>query len=136
LAYKPEHVVDLETGAILAAIVHPADVIDPASMEASLTQAEAILQTALGSAPAAAQPTDPAATEADDTPPGRGQPRRKVVADKGYHKAILLRRLKTQHYRTYIPEDCQAGRRRWADKEGTPTVVAFHQNRARGTRPP
>jgi transposase len=44
LAYKPEHVVDLETGAILAAAVHPADVADPASVEASLTEAEANLR--------------------------------------------------------------------------------------------
>ena len=34
LAYKPEHVVDLETGAILAAEVHGADVADPASVDA------------------------------------------------------------------------------------------------------
>jgi transposase len=57
------------------------------------------------------------------------------VADKGYHKATLLRRLKAQRYRTYIPERRQAGRRRWTDKGGTPTAVAFHQNRARGMRP-
>ena len=43
--------------------------------------------------------------------------------------------MKTQRYRTYIPERRQAGRRRWTDKGGTPTAVAFHQNRARGLRP-
>ena len=134
LAYKPEHVVDLETGAIVAAVVHPADVADPASVEASLTQAESNLKTARGNAPAA-QPTDPTATDDDAPPPSSSRPRRKVVADKGYHKATLLRRLKTQRYRTYIPERRQAGRRRWTDKGGTPTAVAFHQNRARGTRP-
>ncbi|MFI5339931.1 MAG: transposase [Candidatus Methylomirabilales bacterium] len=127
LAYKPEHVVDLETGAILAAVVHGADVADPASVEASLTQAEANLQTVRGGAPEAAPQDNP-------SPHGR-RPRRKVVADKGYHKATLLRRLKTQQYRTYIPERRQAGRRRWTDKGGTPTAVAFHQNRARGMRP-
>jgi transposase len=137
LAYQPEHGVDLETGAIVAAVVHPADVADPASVEASLTEAEANLQAARGGAAAAAQPEDspPKDKEADDPPPGNSQPRRKVVADKGYHKGALLRRLKTQRYRTYIPERRQAGRRRWADKGGTPTAVAFHQNRARGTRP-
>lgn len=129
LAYKPEHVVDLETGAIVAAVVHPADVADPASVDASLAQAEADLQTARGGDSAPAQPEDPAPKD-DDT-----RPRRKVVADKGYHKATLLRRLKAQRYRTYIPERRQAGRRRWTDKGGTPTAVAFHQNRARGTRP-
>ena len=138
LAYKPEHVVDLETGAIVAAVVHPADVADPASVETSLSQAEANLQAAR-SGDSAAQPEDPAPkdTDKDDDgmPPGGSQPRGKVVADKGYHKATLLRRLKTQRYRTYIPERRQAGRRRWTDKGGTPTAVAFHQNRARGMRP-
>jgi transposase len=137
LAYKPEHVVDLETGAIVAAVMHGADVADPASVEASLTEAEANLQTARDGAPEAAQPKDsaPKDTDEDDPPPCSSRPRGKVVADKGYHKATLLRRLKTQRYRTYIPERRQAGRRRWTDKGGTPTAVAFHQNRARGLRP-
>jgi hypothetical protein len=134
LAYKPEHVVDLETGAIVAAVVHGADVADPASVEASLTQAEANLEATRRGDPEAAA-TDPAPKDEDDPPPGGHQPRRKVVADKGYHAAILLGRLKAQRYRTYIPERRQAGRRRWTDKGGTPTAVAFHQNRARGTRP-
>jgi len=134
LAYKPEHVVDLETGAIVAAVVHGADAADPASLEASLTQAESNLQTVRSGDPEAAQPEAPTPQD-DDTPPSGSRPRRKVVADKGYHKATLLRRLKTQRYRTYIPERRQAGRRRWTDKGGTPTAVAFHQNRARGTRP-
>lgn len=95
LAYKPEHVVDLETGAIVAAVVHGADVADPASVEASLTQAEANLQTARGGDSEAAPAADPAPTPPEDDPPSHGsRPRRKVVADKGYHKATLLRGLK------------------------------------------
>jgi transposase len=46
LAYQPEHVMDRETGAIVSAVVHPADVADPASVEASLTHAESNPQTA------------------------------------------------------------------------------------------
>ncbi len=135
LAYKPEHVVDLETGALVAAVVHPADVADPASVETSLTEAEANLQAARGGDAGGTPPGEPAPADEDDLPPGGSRPRRKVVADKGYHKATLLRRLKAQRYRTYIPERRQAGRRRWTDKGGTPTAVAFHQNRARGSRP-
>ncbi|HQI75019.1 MAG TPA: hypothetical protein PK384_00765 [Candidatus Latescibacteria bacterium] len=102
LACNPEHVVDLETGAILAAAVRPADVADPASVETSLTEAEANLQTAQGNA---------TATPGDAGPPQRGSRlRRKVVAGKGYHKGILLQRLKVQRYRTCIPERRQAGR--------------------------
>jgi transposase len=131
LAYKPEHVVDLETGAIVAAVVHGADVADPASLDRSLDRAEANLSKV--AQPEGSAPTED--TDEDDPPPGGSPPRRNVVADKGYHKATLLRRLKTQRYRTYIPERRQAGRRRWTDKGGTPTAVAFHQNRARGRRP-
>jgi transposase len=134
LAYKPEHVVDLETGALVAAVLHPADVADPASVETSLTEAEANLQTAQGG-DTAAKPEDPAPAEEENPPARNARPRRKVVADKGYHKGTLLWRLKSQRYRTYIPERRQAGRRRWTDKGGTPTAVAFHQNRARGARP-
>jgi hypothetical protein len=94
LADKPEHVVDLETGASVAAVVHGADVADPASLEASLTQAESNLQTVRNGGPEAAQPEAPTPRE-DDTPPRGSQPRGKAVADKGYHKAALLRRLKT-----------------------------------------
>ena len=53
------------------------------------------------------------------------------MADKGYHKATLLRELKEQGYRTYLPERRQAGRRRWTDKGGKPTAAAFYENRAR-----
>ena len=46
LGYKPEHVTDLETGAILAAPVYHADVGDAASMESSLDAArENVLAT-------------------------------------------------------------------------------------------
>ncbi|HEX7550202.1 MAG TPA: hypothetical protein VF579_06470, partial [Candidatus Methylomirabilis sp.] len=100
----------------------------------SLGWAEATLQTARGGDPEAA-PLEAAAPQEDDTPPRGRRPRRKVVADKGDHKATLLRRLKDQRYRTYIPERRQAGRRRWTDKGGATTAVAFHQNCARGTRP-
>ena len=135
LACTPERVVDLETCAIVAAAVHGADVADPASVEASLAEAEANPQTARGNASEATPAAEPAPMEDDEPPPGGPRPRRKVVADKGYDKAALLRQFKTQRYRTYIPERRQAGRRRWTDKGGAATAVAFHQNRARGLRP-
>src|SRR5204863_270088 len=65
LAYKPEHAVDLDTGAIVAAEVHPADRGDTATLPGTLEAAEANL-AAVGAAPT---PEDPA----------------ELVADKGYH---------------------------------------------------
>jgi hypothetical protein len=88
LAYKPEHVVDLETGAIVAAVVHGADVADPASLDLSLERAEANLSKV--AQPEGSAPKDD--TDEDDPPPGSSPPRRNVVADKGYHTATLLRR--------------------------------------------
>ena len=43
LAYKPEHAVDLDTGAIVAAEVHPADRGDTATLPETLEAAEANL---------------------------------------------------------------------------------------------
>ena len=54
-----------------------------------------------------------------------------VVADKGYNKAEVLRQLKESGYRTYIPEKRQKGTRKWTDKGGRETAVAFYENRAR-----
>jgi transposase len=133
LAYKPEHVVDLETGAIVAAEVHSADVGDTASLPASLESARAnVLATAerakkeLG--------TD------DDEPPASGGTKSEttkkveVVSDKGYHKAELLRQLEENGFRPYIPERRQKARRRWRDKGGRATARAFYANRARVKR--
>src|SRR5689334_16423265 len=64
LAYKPEHAVDLDTGAIVAAEVHPADRGDTATLPGTLAAAEANL-AAVDAAPT---PEDPA----------------ELIADKGY----------------------------------------------------
>ena len=138
LAYKSEHVVDLETGALVGVTVHSADQADTATIEESIKVAEENLQ--------AVHDASDAESEADDRdnidgPSGGGASggdatgeRRSVVADKGYNKAVLLRRLKESGYRSYIPERRQKCRRRWTDKGGQPTAAAFHQNRARVQR--
>jgi len=124
LAYKPEHVVDLETGAITGVVVHPADRGDTETLTESLAAAQENLRGLVSD-----DDEDPpeggatADTDADDPTA--------VVADKGYHKATLLRELTEQGYRPYIPERHYTGRRRWTDKGGKATAAAFYQNRAR-----
>jgi transposase len=136
LAYKPEHVVDLETGAIVAAVVHPADCSDAESIEISMGKAEENLQKTQ------TEKADRKGKEDRDEDPGSGPSRRaprrvrrrllrKLIADKGYNKAALLKRLKDKGYRTYIPERKQAGYRCWTDKGGQQTAAAFYENRAR-----
>jgi transposase len=126
-------VVDLETGAVVGVSVHPADRSDPATMEETLAGAEENLQRV--------RSLDGAKDGDDDNGlpggfPTQGVPEgmRAVVADKGYNKAVLLRRLKEKGYSSFIPERRQAGKRQWTDKGGRKTAVAFYENRARVKR--
>jgi transposase len=109
LAYKPEHAVDLDTGAILAAPVHPGDAGDTQTLEATLEVAGSNLAT-LDLAPA---PEDPA----------------EVVADKGYHARGVLKRLADGAWQTRIAEPARRSVLRWhGDAEARRAVYA---NRAR-----
>ena len=92
LAYKAEHVIDVESEVILAPQIYPGDARDVATLESSVRQAEAYVD----------QAAVPVVIE-------------EVVADKGYHAAAMLAACEAWAPRTYIPErDC--GRRRWHDK--------------------
>jgi transposase len=109
LAYKPEHAVDLDTGAIVAAEVHPADRGDTATLPETLEAAEANLAV-VGAAPT---PEDPA----------------ELVADKGYHSRDGLKDLEDGAWRSRIAERRGAGVHRWCgDIEARRAV---HDNRAR-----
>ena len=133
MAYKPEHVVDLETGALVGVAVHQADRLDMATIEETLEVAQENLQ-GLRDAESSERKDDdiddnapPGASSSSDTTVGK----RSVVADKGYNKAEVLRQLKESGYRTYIPEKRQKGKRKWTDKGGRETAAAFYENRAR-----
>lgn len=130
LAYKSEHVVDLETGALVGVSVHKADRSDTETLQETLADAEENLRGVRN-----VGPEENADDDGDDTMAGEAtDTQRAVVADKGYSKAVLLRALKEKGYRTYIPERRQAGKRRWTDKGGRDTAVAFYDNRARVKR--
>jgi transposase len=125
LGYKPEHVIDMESGVILAAPVYAGDKHDATTILSSLATAEANI--------AAIRPDD----SGDGTiegEPWHKQPRADVVADKGYHKVSTLLELKENGYRSYIPEKKHRGRRRFTDKGGVDAARAFHGNRARTRR--
>jgi len=133
LAYKAEHVVDMDTGAVLSAEIHRADEGDTATMEANLDQARANINLAKKTeADAKKQGADD-----DDEPRGPTSPARmiEVVADKGYHKAELLQGLKNKGYRTYISVPKQTGARRWGDKGGYYAARTFYANRDRVAKP-
>jgi transposase len=105
LAYKAEHVVDLDSELVLAAAVHPADASDPSTLVGSVLQAQANLVLA-----------------------GSEQEIEEAVADKGYHKAQTLAECEHWNTRTYIPEP-EGREYDWADKP-----QAWRQARLRNRR--
>src|SRR3954464_8137529 len=109
LAYEPEHAVDLDTGAIVAAEVHAADRGDTATLPETLEVAEANL-AAVGAGP---PPEDPA----------------ELVADKGYHSRDGLKDLEDGAWKSRIAEKKATGVSRWrGDAEARRAV---YNNRAR-----
>ena len=124
LAYKAEHVIDMETGVILAAEVLKGNEHDAGTLESSLTAAEKNL-VAAGAAPAIVE---------HYRERWHKKPIAEVVADKGYHKASVLLALQQRGYRSFIPEKKQRGRRKFTDKGGQAAARAFHANRARTRR--
>jgi transposase len=109
LAYKPEHAVDLDTGAILAAEVHAGDAGDTQTLEATLEGAAANL-------------------EALDLAPARDDPA-EVVADKGYHARDVLKRLADGPWTTRIAEPTRRSVLRWHGDDAARRAV--YANRAR-----
>ena len=111
LAYKAEHVIDLESEVIVAAQIYPGDAGDAATVEASVRHAEANGD----------QLPVPLVIE-------------EVVGDKGYHAAATLAGLAAVGLRTYIPER-ECGRRRWHDKPAAwELAVCDNRRRVRGAR--
>ena len=109
LAYKPEHAVDLDSGAIIAAEIHPADRGVSATLPETLAAAEADLAVV----DAAPTPEDPA----------------ELVADKGYHSRGGLKDLEGGAWESRIAEPKVPGVHRWhGDGEGRRAV---YNNRAR-----
>ena len=113
LAYKAEHVLDLQTEAILAAEVYPANYADTVTLEDSLHQAQINQHQA-----------------------GSEQEIKDAVADKGYHSAETLTNLREYTtYRSYVPEPQRRHQCVWTDKppEQREAVVA-NRRRTRGQR--
>ena len=93
LAYKPEHAVDLDTGAIVAAEIHPADQGDTTTLPGTLEAAEVNLTTV-------------------DAAPTREAPA-ELVADKGYHSRDGLKELEDSAWKSRIAEKKAPDVHRW-----------------------
>lgn len=107
LAYKAEHVVDLDTEIILAAEIYPATAADTATLEDSLHVAQTNQRAA-----------------------GSEQAIEEVAADKGYHANETIANL-DEHtsYRTYIPEPELPCDRVWTDKPPEQRRAVYNNRR-------
>src|SRR4051795_12278194 len=105
LAYKPEHAVDLDTGIIVAAALHPADNGDTTTIAGTLSAAEKNLAH-INAAPTSDKPSE-------------------LVTDKGYHSRALLKDLDGGAGKTRIAEPTQPGFSRWhGDNKARAAVYA------------
>ena len=110
MAYKPEHAVDLDTGAIVGVEMHPADDGDTATLEKTLETAHSNLNATIEAPP---EEDDPA----------------EVVADKGYHSRDVLKSLEDGPWKSRISEPNRNGVNRWnGDHEAQRAV---YNNRTR-----
>ena len=113
LAYKAEHVVDLETEIIVAAEIYHADEADSHTLEDSLNAAQTNQREA-----------------------GSEQQIIDVAADKGYHANEQLTALREHTpYRTYIPEPQLKHQRVWTNKPSEQKEAVYaNRRRTRGAR--
>ncbi|MFO0590508.1 MAG: transposase [Polyangiaceae bacterium] len=127
LAYKSEHVVDMETGVVVVAEVYTADQADTKTLPQSLEQARSNMQEARAEKRDDSDDEPPSATTS--APVNEGTELIEVVADKGYHKTALLHELQRSGYRTYLPEKKHRARK-WTEAKRD-MQRTLYANRAR-----
>jgi transposase len=115
LAQKAEHAVDLETGAVVAVTIQPADRGDTQSYEQTLSEVFENLA---------------AVAEQVELPE---QALCELVADRGYHSAAVLRRAQELGLRTYIAEP-KRPRRRWRGRTAEQQATYANHRRMKGAR--
>ena len=121
LAYKAEHAVDMDTGAIVAVTAHGGAVGDSASIQETL--------------PAAGE----AVSEQIPEPTAQGEYAvnlegvEELVADKGYHAGPVLAAVREAGVRSYVAEP-DRGRRKWTGKQEQQAAVYANRRRIGGNR--
>ena len=109
LAYKPEHAVDLDSGAIVAAELHPADQGDTTTLPKTIEKAQVNL-AAVDAGPTVEEPAE-------------------LVADKGYHSRDGLKDLEDGVWKSRIAEKKARDVHRWHGDADARRAV--YNNRAR-----
>jgi transposase len=109
LAYKPEHAMDLDTGAVVAAEMHLADQGDTTTMPSTLSRAAEHLN-AVDAAPTSEAPAE-------------------LIADKGYHSRGALKALDGGPWKSRISEPHHDEFLRWHGDDAARRAV--YNNRIR-----
>lgn len=117
LAHKAEHVVDLETGALLGVALHEADQGDTQTAATSVEVAFEHVSKALEST-------------GQKLPEGLFA---EAITDKGYHSNQCLQDLQKLGLRTYVCEP-ERGRRNWEDQPQAKKAVYANRRRVKGQR--
>src|SRR5215216_6554906 len=109
LAYQPEHALDLDTGAVVAAEMQAADRGDTATLPDTLESAARHL-AAVEAAPSAELPAE-------------------MVADTGYHSRVTLKSLDDGPWKTRIAEPKRDGFSRWHGDDAARRAVVNNRTR-------
>src|SRR4026207_1130001 len=121
-AYKAEHAVDMETGAIVAVTLHGADEGDTETIQETVAEAGERITSVVA--------------EADNEGMARrvgAEGPREVITDKGYHSRAVVNDLAEWGVRTYCSEP-NRGRQRWQDRRREQRAVYANRRRIRGER--
>ena len=119
LAHKSEHAIDLETGAIVAVTLQPADRGDCDSMDETLDVTVEALAEVGSDEESGEHLSEHVLAE--------------TVTDKGYHSNRTLKEQRELGIRTYCSEP-NRGRRKWKDKPREKSAVYGNRRRIRGKR--
>src|SRR5664279_410081 len=123
LAYKAEHAVDMDTGAVLAVTLQGADQGDTATLDETLCEAGMAVAEQVGRE---------AELRPNEAPQVNVAGIEETVTDKCYHSGAVVKRMKAYGVRSYIPEKKQKGRRNWAGKQAEQQAVYANRRRVRG----
>jgi transposase len=122
LAHKAEHAVDMDSGAVVAVTVQPANAGDTKTVQETLAQATEHISVV----------AEVLNAEAGETVVSAGGPA-ELVTDKGYHSREVVRQMAETGVRTYISEP-ERGRQRWEDQSAEQQAVYANRRRVRGDR--
>ena len=123
LAYKAEHAVDLETGAVVAVTLQGADKGDTTTFHETLVEAGNTVAD-LAMRDVQLHPNDESKVNLNGI--------EQIVADMGYHSGSVLTSVEDREVRSYIPEKKQRGRRHWQGKGEEQKAVYANRRRVCG----